>query len=277
MPTTVAARFSAEGEAERALSTISSKVALVDSAVVNNGLRGSLTLDSLDLTQDERSACEAQLKRGGFLLVAQTADPAAADEVLRLLDDTGGGREPQIMDEGSHPPPAAVAPTVPAAPEPVPATPIGTTAAPLADKAVEEERIPLVEEELRIGKREVVSGGARIRSFTTEVPVQEQVELLHEETSITRRPVNRRLTEDEVLEGGLLKERVIEVTQMREEAVVTKEAFVREEVIVTKTIERRIEQINETVRRTEIETQEIEPGDRSVFGSFGAAGDDRQR
>jgi uncharacterized protein (TIGR02271 family) len=140
---------------------------------------------------------------------------------------------------------------------------------------VAEERIPIVEEELRIGKREVLSGGARVHSFTREVPVQEEVELLHEETSVTRRPVNRRLTDEEVVQGGLLQERVVEVTQMREEAVVTKQAFVREEVVVTKNVGRRIEQINETVRRTEVETQALDPGDRPAFGGFGG-GEDRK-
>lgn len=269
MPTIVSARFTAEGEAERALSIISSQVPLLDSAVVNNGLRGSLTLDSLNLTREERSACEEQLKRGGFLLVAQTADEATAAQALRALDGSAGGSEPRIMDEPSRQPAPAAAASAPAPTAPQAA------AAPAAEELAE-ERIPLVEEELRIGKREVRSGGARVRSFTTEVPVREEVELFHEETSITRRPVNRRLTEEEVFEGGLLRERVIEVTQMREEAVVTKEAFVREEVVVTKSVERRVEQINETVRRTEVETQPLSPEDRPAFGGFGTAGEDRK-
>jgi uncharacterized protein (TIGR02271 family) len=267
MPMTIA-RFSAEAEAERALSHISSKVQLLDSAVVNNGLRGSLMLDSLNLNQEERSACEAQLKRGGFLLVAQTADEASAAEALRLLDSDIGGDKPAAAADAPPPAPKAAAPVAGA-------TPSAPTAPP-ATEDVTEERIPLVEEELRIGKREVVSGGARVHSFTREVPVQEEVELLHEETSISRRPVDRRLTEEEVVQGGLLQERVIEVTQMREEAVVTKEAFVREEVVVTKNVARRVEQINETVRRTEVETQPLGAEDRTAFGGFGAGSEDRK-
>ena len=262
------ARFSAEAEAERALSHISSKVQLLDSAVVNNSLRGSLMLDSLNLRQDERSACEEQLKRGGFLLVAQTADEASAAEALRLLDSDMSGDKPLAVAEASPPAPALATPVA----EPAPAA----LAAQAPREDVSEERIPLVEEELRIGKREVVSGGTRVRSFTREVPIQEEVELLYEETSITRRPVNRRLTEEEVVQGGLLQERVVEVTQMREEAVVTKEAFVREEVVVTKNVARRVEQINETVRRTEVETQPLGPEGRMAFGGFAAGNDDRK-
>jgi stress response protein YsnF len=50
---------------------------------------------------------------------------------------------------------------------------------------------------------------------------------------------------------------VIEIAQVREEAVVTKEVVVREEVVVSKTTERRVEQIHETVRRTVVETEEL--------------------
>ncbi len=122
-----------------------------------------------------------------------------------------------------------------------------------------EERIPIVEEELRVGKREVVRGRSRVRTFVAEVPVQEQVELLYEETHLSRRPVNRRLSLEEVEQGGLLQERVIEIAEMGEEAVVTKEAFVREELVVTKSVHRRVERIDETVRRTEVETERLPP------------------
>ena len=132
-----------------------------------------------------------------------------------------------------------------------------------------EERIPIVEEELRIGKREVLRGGARVHARVEEHPVREEVELLAEHTSVERRPATRKLSEEELEQGGLLRERVIEVSEMREEAVVSKEAFVREEVIVKKTVERRTEVIDETVRRTEIETERL-PGaeDRPAFSGL---------
>jgi stress response protein YsnF len=46
---------------------------------------------------------------------------------------------------------------------------------------------------------------------------------------------------------------------MREEPVLTKESVVREELVVKKTIERRVEQIHETVRRTAVEVERLEP------------------
>jgi stress response protein YsnF len=121
----------------------------------------------------------------------------------------------------------------------------------------EEERIPVIEEELRVGTREVVRGGARVRAHVEEVPFSQDIELIEDQAWIERRPATRRVEDAELQEGQLLRERVIEITQIREEAVVTKEAFVREEVVVKKNVERRTERIEETLRRTEVEEERL--------------------
>jgi stress response protein YsnF len=145
---------------------------------------------------------------------------------------------------------------------------------------IAEEHIPIVEEELRIGKREVERGGARVRSYVREVPVQEQVTLREEHVSVERRPVAQ--GQSQTLSQGqsqgqfsgnaedLLQDRTIEMRETAEEAVVQKVANVREEVVVTKTAEERVEQVNETVRHTEVDVQEGGSGDRSAFGGFGS-------
>ena len=248
MPRTITARFESEDEAERVLAAIAAEVPLRDSAVVSGDLAGTMMLGSLMLGPEERSACEQQLSKGGFLLVAQVASESRGEMVLRLLDDAKRADTPQTTAA-----PAAEPPLVVAEPEPIAAPPQAVEQAP--PEPVEEERIPVVEEELRIGKREVVRGRAEVRSHVADVPVREEVELFHEETEVERRPVNRRLSDEEVVAGGLLQERVIEIAEMREEPVVAKEAFVREEIVVTKRVHQRIEQIDETVRRTEVETE----------------------
>lgn len=280
MPRTVTARFGTEEEAERALSLVASDVPLRDSAVMSSSPAGFLMLDSLHLTPEERATCEQQLSKGGFLLVAQVASESRGEAVLRLLNGMHREGEPQapavaapaiaapavaapavtatgdeaapprldgIDPEGEPEAAAAAAPAISAAASEVPADEYG------------EERIPIVEEELRVGKREVVRGRSRVRTFLAEIPVQEQVELLHEETHLRRRPVDRRLSDEEVEQGGLLQERVIEITEIGEEAVVTKEAFVREELVVTKSLHRRVARIDETVRRTQVETERLPP------------------
>jgi stress response protein YsnF len=94
-----------------------------------------------------------------------------------------------------------------------------------------------------------------------EVPVEERVELLEEEFQVENRPVNRRLTEEEVERSGLLQDRVIQFAAMREEAVVSKQPFVREEVVVRKQVTERVEEIRDSVRRTQVETERLEPGE----------------
>jgi hypothetical protein len=95
-------------------------------------------------------------------------------------------------------------------------------------------------------------------------PSSKDIELIEEHARVERRPSTRLIAEEELAAGGLLQERVIEVAQMREEAVVNKQAFVREEVVVSKSVERRVERIDETVRRTEVEVDRLE-GERPAF------------
>jgi len=117
-----------------------------------------------------------------------------------------------------------------------------------------EQVLPIVEEQLAVGKRQVERGGVRIYSRVTEQPVQEQVTLREENVTVDRRPVNR-----EVSTGDLdtFREGVIEVTETDEEAIVAKTARVVEEVVVGKTVEQRTETINDTVRRTDVEVEQV--------------------
>src|SRR5215207_6136302 len=86
-----------------------------------------------------------------------------------------------------------------------------------------EERIPVAEERLNVGKREVNQGRVRVRSYVVETPVQEQVNLRQEHVSVERRPADRAMTGKE----NLFQERTIEATEKAEQAVVSKQARVR--------------------------------------------------
>jgi uncharacterized protein (TIGR02271 family) len=114
--------------------------------------------------------------------------------------------------------------------------------------------IPIVEEQLTVGKREVESGGARIHTRVEEVPVQEQVTLREEHVTVDRRPVDRAVTEADnvALRGG-----TIEVTERAEQAVVSKEARVVEEVVVGKEATERTETVQDTVRRTDVDVEQV--------------------
>ena len=123
--------------------------------------------------------------------------------------------------------------------------------------AAEEERIPLVEERLVVGKREVETGGIRVRSRIVEQPVSEQVTLRDEHVEVERRPVNERIDNAD----ALFKERTVEMSETDEEAVVAKEARVREELVVRKEVDQHVEQISDTVRHTEVDVEELSPSD----------------
>ena len=122
----------------------------------------------------------------------------------------------------------------------------------------------MVVEELQVGTRTVVRGGAKVHARVEEVPAAQEVELLSEFVRVASRPASRSVSEHELEQGGLLRARVFEVAQFREEALVTKEVVVREEIVVSKATESRVEQIHETVRRTVVETE--------YFGEDGTGG-----
>jgi uncharacterized protein (TIGR02271 family) len=239
MSRTVTALYTTREEAECALVVLKQEVSLAHAEIYDRTPAGTSALNQLDLTSDERAACDRSLANGGYMLLAQVHGGEEPDHIIELLERIA---QQQTGNSDFRLAPADAA----AAPAPAPAQ-------------VDEERLPVIEEELRIGTREVARGGARVHSRIEEVPVQQDVELIEEHTIIERRPASRLLSEAELEQGGLLRERVIEIAQMREEAVVSKQAYVREEVLVKKRVERRVEQIHDTVRRTQIETETLQP------------------
>lgn len=120
------------------------------------------------------------------------------------------------------------------------------------DRTVQEEAIPVVEEELLVGKREVERGSVRVRSYVTEVPVHEQLRLRNERVDVERRRVDQPIGE---ADADAFRERTVEVTARGEEAVVSKEARVVEEVIVRKSADEELREIDDTVRRTDVEVE----------------------
>jgi uncharacterized protein (TIGR02271 family) len=118
-----------------------------------------------------------------------------------------------------------------------------------------DEVIPIAEEELHVGKRQVGHGRVRIQSRLVERPVQEQVSLREEHVAVERRPVSG-TTQAGTLSSDAFQERTIEVEERGEEAVVSKEARVVEEVVVRKDVEQHTETVSETVRRTEVDVED---------------------
>jgi uncharacterized protein (TIGR02271 family) len=125
-----------------------------------------------------------------------------------------------------------------------------------------DETIEVVEEDIQIGKREVETGGVRVSSHVREVPVEEEVRLRQEHVEVERRPVNRPATDADF---NTFKEGTIEVRETQEEAVVAKDARVVEEIHVRKNVDEHTEKVHDTVRRTEVEVEQLGNTGRSTM------------
>ena len=138
--------------------------------------------------------------------------------------------------------------------------------------------IPVVQEELKVGKREVQRGGARIYSRVVETPVNESIDLREEHVDVQRRVVDQPIDPSDV---AAFKEQTIEMRETAEEAVVQKSARIVEEVSIGKQVSERHEEIHDTVRHTEVDIERLggaaaddDTYYRSHFQSNYAAGGD---
>jgi uncharacterized protein (TIGR02271 family) len=169
------------------------------------------------------------VNQGGALLTVRAEDDEASS-VAGLLHQYGA-REIEDSSERS-----AVRGTV--------ADVTGTTA------------IPVVEENLVVGKREVDRGGVRIYSHVVERPAEADVTLRDERINVARRAVDRPATAADFETGN----GSFEVRASGEEAVVGKTSRVVEEVTVGKQATDHAETVRDTVRKTEVEVEQL-PGE----------------
>jgi len=124
----------------------------------------------------------------------------------------------------------------------------------LAGAQTDSTRIPVVEEELQVGKREVQRGGVRVYQRMRETPVSESVQLREEHVKVERHPVDQPAS---VADLDAIKEGAVELRETAEEAVVSKTARVVEEVVVGKETTERTADIHDTVRRTDVEVEQL--------------------
>jgi uncharacterized protein (TIGR02271 family) len=115
--------------------------------------------------------------------------------------------------------------------------------------------LPVVEEQLQVGKRPVQTGGVRVYSTVQEHPVEQPVTLREEHVNVQRRAVNRPVSPDDV---NAIREGNLEVNTMAEQPVVNKQARVVEEVVVNKDVQERNQTIRDTVRRTDVNVDQLD-------------------
>ena len=112
--------------------------------------------------------------------------------------------------------------------------------------------IPIIEEKMEVGKREVETGGVRLKSRVVQENVQENVNLRSERVVVEQTPVNRPATAADL---ETFKEGTIEMKEYAEVPVVSKEAFVTGEVSLEKEVEETNQTVAGTIRKTEVETE----------------------
>ena len=192
------------------------------------------SLADIGVPESDRKHLEDALAHGGTVLALEGAGDRA-DDIEKIFHKYSAKK----IDEADVNSTSSVAP-------------LGAASLPATN--AESMVIPVTQEELVVGKREVERGGVRVFRRVVEELVSEAVTLREEHVVIDRRPVDRAVT-DADLSGG---DRVIELTETAEEAVVGKTARVVEEIRVGKEATEHTETIRDTVRHTEVEVEQGE-------------------
>ena len=241
-------------------------------------------LKDLFIPDEDRYGYAEGLKRGGYLLSVKV-DEANYTRATDILDRDGAvdmdEREAGWRSEGwtgyqassATGYGAATSTTTAAASGAGLALGMGTTATGLSSaettmsstaatakvdtlQSGRDEVIPVYEETAQFAKRDINHGRVRLRSYVVETPVSQQVNLRNESVQIERRPVDRAIG----LTDAVFQDRVIEAEEHTEEAFVTKEARIKEEISLRKTVENQAQTVTDTVRRTEVEIEDERTG-----------------
>jgi uncharacterized protein (TIGR02271 family) len=118
----------------------------------------------------------------------------------------------------------------------------------------DETTVPLSEEELQVGKRQVERGQVRLRKVVQTDRQEIPVDLQREEIDIERVPASEATLTD--VPTGAFEEQEIDVPLREEQAVVGKEARVTGAVRVGKNVQTRTETVGGDVRREDVEIDE---------------------
>lgn len=179
------------------------------------------------------------IRRGSVMLAVDVPDNAPVEPVCEALESAGAvdidQRVEQWRQQGW--------------------TGYNPEAQPYSTDEIANERstvLPVIQEEIEIGKRQVPKGVVRVFSRTVETPVHETVNLREEHATIEHRPADRAATPADL---NAFDEKSVEVTEMAEKAVVSKSARVVEEVVVGKEVSQSTESIDDTVRHTEVKVE----------------------
>ena len=252
--TTVLCLFHTREHAQAALADLqrsdvpAGSISVIDGQSSSSSAAGQpiSALQQLELPEKDRRLLSDGLQAGGVIIVV--SGPEAYTDAAE--DIFGKHRAAQVDEK-------VIADDTARQPVAAPVTAVNAGA---------EAVIPVVEEELQVGKRQVQRGGVRVYSRIVETPVEEKVTLEQERAIVDRQPVNRPVTE-----ADLEKMRIqsVEITESEEVPVVQKSARVVEEVLISKEATERTEHVTDTVRKTEVEIEPVDTVETSTTKSKG--------
>ena len=116
-----------------------------------------------------------------------------------------------------------------------------------------DEVLRLAEEHINVGKRLIQKGTTRVRRFVIDKPVEAQVTLHEEHAKVVRRAV----ADPEFVKDIDWTDKTVEVAETAEEAVISKNARITEEVVVGREGTDHVETVRDKVRSQQIEVERI--------------------
>lgn len=183
---------------------------------------------------DDEEQSEADVVREGRVRLSVRVQEEGECGLIRLLESLGGravqGPQDGLMSDGGKP------------------------SSSLSSEVSATTSIPIVQEELTVGKRQVQRGGIRLHSRLVETPVEENVRLREEYVNIERKNVNRPALGTEL---SAFQEGTIEFTETVEAAVISKTAHVIEQITISKVVSERTQTVREIIRHTEVEIEQL--------------------
>ncbi len=223
---------------------------------VTGGIIGALV--GLGIPEEQAHAYAEGIRRGGTLVVVRTADENAdkASDIMNRFNPVDIDRTMQAwkqanwkgFNENEKPYTADQMEFNREAGVPVTGR----------DRDMDVEKdvtIPVVEERMNVGKREVPTGGVKVHTYVEQKPIEKEVNLRKEEVDVERRPVNRPATEADI---NAFKEGTMEFTEKEEKVVSEKKPFVVEEVHVEKDVENEPTTVRDTLREEHVEVEHFD-------------------
>jgi len=126
----------------------------------------------------------------------------------------------------------------------------------------QEQRIPLAEEELAVGKRTVQAGEVDIRKTVETEHVEREVPVMREEVDVERRPISA----ERGAQPADIGEQEIRVPMMEEEVVVEKRPVVKEELVVKKRAVEGKQDVEADVRKERVDIDKTGKVDANFEG-----------